>query len=52
MAGGRDVPDEYIAELTPDGLAAMIAAGTLVDVTPPPASRSEQRRKAVQEPTG
>ena len=34
MAGGRDVPDEYLAELAPETLAVMLKDGTLVDVTP------------------
>jgi hypothetical protein len=36
MAGGQDVPAEYIAELIPESLASMVSAGTLVDLAPSP----------------
>lgn len=49
MIGGIDVPAEYLAEIGPHGLAVALKVGSIVDVTPPPASRSEQRRRAVQE---
>ncbi len=36
MEAGRDVPAEYIAELSPESLASMVSSGTLVDLAPSP----------------
>lgn len=42
MAGGREVPAEYIAELSAEALAAMLAEGALVELAPKPAAKARR----------